>query len=160
MSAFDPAMFLDATQSEVNEKRPPLPEENPASSDGYYIAIVGDITPKSGTIGKGERAGQPWVGMSIPLKIEVPAQLRESLKLPPVVTLTDNAFLDLTVEGNVDNSPGKNRAQKYYREAVDKNKPGDTFAWRMLTGQAVKVKVKHEIYNEAVVEKVGGIFRA
>ena len=160
MSVFDPATFLDAQVSEVNEKRPPLPTENPASPDGYYVAVIGEVGTKSGTIGKGDRTGQPWLSMTVPLKIEVPQQLQESLKLPPSVTLTDSAFLDLTPEGNLDNAPGRNRSQKAYREAVDKNKPGDVFSWRQLIGSVVKVKVSHELYNNAIVERVAGVFKA
>lgn len=160
MSNFDPAVFLNAQVSEVNEKRPPLPEDCPGAENGYYTAIIGEIGTKSGQISKGERTGQPWMSMTIPLKIEVPQSLQEALKLPPTLTLTDSAFLDLTPEGHLDNAPGRNRAQKSYREAVDKNKPGDVFVWSQLAGQVVKVKLKHEIYNENIVEKVAGVFRA
>ena len=31
-SAFDPNVFLDAQQTEVNEKRPPIPTENPEAA--------------------------------------------------------------------------------------------------------------------------------
>ena len=41
--------------------------------------------------------------------------------------------------------------------AAGLNKPGEPFAWRMLTGKVVKVKVAHELYNDAIVEKVSQI---
>lgn len=159
-SAFDPQQFLDAQITEANEKRPPLPIENPASSDGLYTAVIGDIKMESGTIGKGDRNGQAWLSAIIPLVIEVPAQLRDSMKLPPTLQLTDRAFLDLTPdEKGLDNSPGKNRRQKVYREATDLNKPGDVFAWRMLQGKVVKVQITHEIYNDAVQERIGNVLK-
>lgn len=145
MSQFDPNIFLHAEQTEVNERRQLLPVENPADSNGLYTAQVGEIKTDSGTIGKGDRSGQPWVSMIVPLKIDVPPELRDSLKLPPQLTLTDRVFLDLTADGRgVDNAPGKNRRQKEYRDALDMNKPGEAFSWDKVTGQVVKVRIVHE----------------
>jgi len=159
MSQFDPAAFLSATTTEVNVKRPPLPTENPASSDGLYTAIIGDLGHRSGTIGKGDKIGQPWMQVTVPLKIEVPMELQQSMKMPPVVTLTDGVFIDLTAEGNMDNAPGKNRSQRQYRDATGLNNPGEPFSWAMVTGRPVKVKVSHEMYAGDVVERVGGVFK-
>ena len=156
MSAFDPNVFLDAQQTEVNEKRPSIPTENPADPNGLYVAVIGEIKADSGTIGKGDNAGKPWVSMIIPLKLQFPAEV-QALGLPPEFQLTDRAFLDLTDQGGLDNSKGKNRSQRAYREATGLNKPGEPFAWRMLTGRTVKVKIAHELYNESIVEKVAAI---
>ena len=155
-SAFDPSVFLDAQQTEVNEKRPPIPADNPDAADGLYVAVIGEIKADSGTIGKGDRTGQPWVSMVIPLRIQVPSQV-QALGLPPELTLTDRAFLDLTPQGGIDNAKGKNRQQRAYRDATDTNKPGEPFAWRMLQGRTVKVKVAHEMYEGAIQEKVSAI---
>ena len=54
-SQFDPNVFLDAQQNEVNEKRPALPTENPDDENGLYTAVVGEIKTDAGTIGKGDR---------------------------------------------------------------------------------------------------------
>jgi len=160
MSMFDPNSFLDAQTTEVNEKRPLLPTENPTTSDGLYVATIGEIpAPKSGTISKGDNAGKPWVMMMAPLKIEVPAEL-QALGIPKTVTINYTAFLDLTAEGNLDNSKGKNNAQRVLREAAGMNVPGQPFSWRMLTGRPVKVKVKHKSLNDTFVEDVGGILPA
>ena len=155
-SQFDPAKFLDAQQTEVNEKRPPLPVENPDATDGMYVAVIGEITAESGTIGKGERTGQPWLSMVVPLRLQVPAAV-QALGLPPELTLTDRAFIDLTPQGSIDNAKGKNRQQRAYREATGTNKAGEAFAWRMLQGKVVKVKINHELYNEQIQERVGAI---
>lgn len=151
-SAFDPAVFLDATTTEVNEKRPPIPTENPEDPNGLYTALIGEIKTDSGTIGKGDNAGKPWVSMIIPLRIQVPASV-QGLGLPPELTLTDRAFLDLTPQGGLDNSKGKNRRQKDYRDATGMNNPGEAFAWRMLQGKVVKVRVTHEMYNDSIQER-------
>ena len=157
-SQFDPSLFLDAQQTEVNEKRPLLPTENPEDTNGLYTAVIGEITTGSGTIVKGDRAGQPWISMIVPLKIQIPAAV-QALGLPAELTITDRAFLDLTPQGSIDNGKGKNRAQRNYREACELNQPGQPFAWRMLTGRMVKVKVAHEPYQETVQEKIVTILK-
>lgn len=156
MSQFDPQAFLDAQQNEVNEKRPPLPTENPDSPDGLFMAVIGEISTATGTIGKGDKAGQPWISMIVPLRIQVPAAV-QGIGLPPEITLTDRAFLDLTAQGTIDNSKGKNRQQRAYREATDLNRPGEPFAWRMLQGKVVKVKIAHELYQEQIQERVAAV---
>ena len=157
MSAFDPSLFLDAQQTEVNEKRPPLPVENPAATDHLYVAQIGEVKTASGTIEKGDRTGRPWLSMIVPLQIDVPAQLQEAMKLPPRITLTDRVFIDLTDQNTIDNSPGRNRRQKMYRDALDLNQPGVVFSWRQVQGRVVKVKIDHEMYEGAVQERVGQI---
>ena len=77
MSPFNPETFLDAVQTEVNERRIPLPVENPSSSDGCYTAVIGDIKTETGTIGKGDNIGKPWLSMIIPLKLELSQQVRQ-----------------------------------------------------------------------------------
>lgn len=156
VSSFDPNVFLHAQTTEVNEKRPPLPADNPAAEDALYLAVIGEIKTASGTIEKGDRAGQPWVSMLVPLKIQVPAEV-QSIGLNPELTLTDRVFLDLTPQGTLDNSKGKNRQQRVYREATGMNRPGEAFSWSMLQGRTVKVKLTHELYNGEIVERISNI---
>ena len=159
MTTFDPDSFLAAETSEVNTRRPPIPENNPASPDGSYMAIIGEVKTRSGTIGKGERTGQPWLSMNVPLQIDLPAEVQEKLNTPKV-TITDMAFIDLTPSNTIDNSPGKNRRQREYRDATDLNKPGEKFAWNMLMGRPVKVFIKHEAARDnsgTIVETVRAI---
>ncbi len=166
MSAFDPSTFLTAQQTEVNERRQPLPIENPHSEDKLYTGMIGEIKTESGTIGKGDRTGQPWVSVMIPVKIDVPPQLRDALKLPETLTFTDRVFLDLTPQNTVDNSPGKNRGQKHYRDIFDLNKPGEPFAWTMIQGRPVKIKIGHRLVQPEgglesyIVDELGGVYRA
>lgn len=156
MSQFDPNVFLDARQTEVNEKRPPLPTENPDDENGLYLAVIGEIKADSGIIGKGDRQGQPWVSMVIPLKLQVPPVV-QGLGIPPELTITDRAFLDLTPSGSIDNGKGKNRQQRAYRDATGTNVPGEAFAWRMLQGRTVKVKITHEMYEGNLQEKIAQV---
>ena len=159
-SAFDPQAFLDAQITEPNERRANLPVDNPDAPDGLYTAVIGEVSAKSGAIGKGDRIGQPWLSMVVPLRITIPAQVQNALKLPAEITLTDNVFIDLTPEGLMDNAPGRNRRQKEYRDALDLNKAGTPFSWRATTGRVVKVKVKQEMYDGLPQDRVATILRA
>jgi hypothetical protein len=162
MSAFDPQQFLDATVDVPNVRRPPLPVANPARPDGAYLAMIGKVEMNSGTIGKGDRIGQPWLSAIVPLSLEVPQQVQDKLgvKLDKgTITLTDRPMLDLTPQNTLDNSPGRNRRQRQYRDALDLNKPGDVFSWRKCEGQVVLVKLEHEMYLGEVQERIGAILK-
>ncbi len=151
-SAFNPTAFLDATQTEVNEERPRIPAD-------FYPAVIGEIDPtkiKSGRYEKGDRVGQPWMNMPVPIKLQLPAEV-QALGLPAEFQLTDNVFIDLNASGGVDNTKGKNTRQLDYRKATGTNNPGEPFAWRMLIGRPIKVQVKHEFYNDKIIERVGAI---
>lgn len=152
MSIFDPSTFLDATISEANEKRPPLPTMNPDDPQGLFTAVIGEVAPKAG-----EKDGKPWLRMSVPLRVQVPSSLQAN-GLPPELTLTDSVFLDLTPEGTIDNKQGRNNRQRIYREAAGMNKAGQSWSWRMMQGQVIKIQVKHEMYNDAIQERVGNVF--
>ena len=158
-SVFDPNVFLDAIQTEVNERRATIPQENPADPNGLYTAMIGEIKPASGIISKGERIGQPWLQVVVSLKLQLPPEV-QALGLPPEFQITDRPMIDLTPQGSIDNAKGKNNAQRFYREATGTNKPGEPFALRMLQGKLIKVKLAHEIFRENVVEKVAGVFAA
>lgn len=153
-SMFDPNLFLDATTTEAAVKRPPLPP-------GLYDGVIQAVKTDSGTIGKGDRIGQPWLSFIVPIKIEVPAQIRDQYKdYPEFVTLTERPFADLTADGKgLDWGLGKNRGLRILRDATDTNTPGNPFSPRMLEGRRVKVQVTHELYNGDTVEKIGGVFR-
>ena len=155
-SAFDPNVFLDATTIEVNEKRPPIPTENPDDANGLYVAVIGEIKTDSGIIGKGDNAGKPWISMIVPLRLQLPASV-QGLGLPPEFTLTDRAFLDLNDAGSIDNGKGKNRRQREYRDATGTNVPGTPWSWRQLQGKTVKVKVSHELYEGNIQERPAAI---
>ena len=152
MSQFDPASFLDATISEPTLKRPPLPA-------GDYTAVIGEVSARSWT-GRADptKSGIAW---DVPLTVEVPAEIQASIGLTvPTITLKDSIMLDLTANGTIDNGLGKNTGLRRYREACDMNKPGDSFSARKMQGVVVKVKITHEIYNDAPVERVSGVTKA
>lgn len=155
-SSFDPAAFLQSTTTEVNEEREKIPV-------GWYTAQIGEIdskNAKSGTIGKGDRLGDPWLMIRVPLKLQLPAEV-QAKGLPAEFQLTDSVFIDLTPQGSVDNSKGKNPRQRIYRDAAGLNKPGEPFSWQMLMGRPVKVEVKHKVLPDGrIIEEIGNILGA
>jgi hypothetical protein len=155
MSAFDPMAFLEAEFDEPNEKRPPLPVDNPTHPNGYYLATIGTPDSKSG-----DKDGKPWMQIVLPLTLDIPQQLQDSLKFPPTLKLTDRVFIDLTEQGTIDNAPGRNRGQRMYREATDMNAKGVPFSWRKLEGRTVAIKMKHDLYQGNIQERVDGVFKA
>jgi len=162
LSAFDPQQFLDAQVDIPNEKRPPLPVENPASPDGLYTAVIGEPKAESGVIEKGDRVGQPWLSMVVPLEVEVSPQVQEGLGIKldkGSLRLTDRVFIDLTLQKTIDNAPGKNRRQRQYRDALDLNKPGDVFSWRKVQGQVIKLKLSHRMYEGEPQEEINAVLK-
>lgn len=153
MTAFDPATFIDQTISEPSTKRPPLP----AGRD--YIGVIGEPKPR------------PWQGKQDPSKsgmaIDYPVtvdlsgypDVKEKLGGLPQVTLTYSIMVDTTDAGLIDNSPGKNGRLRQFREALNLNKPGDTFSWRMAQGRSIKLKVKHREYQGDLYDEVDSVAR-
>lgn len=149
-SMFDPQSFLDATIEAPMEKRPPLPV-------GDYTSVIEEVEARQWASKDGSKTGIAW---DIKHKIDVPADLQASLKLAPQLTINDSIFIDLNEQGLIDITPGRNSGLRRYREATDLNKPGDRFSARLLCGRMVKVKIGHEIYQDAPVERIQGVTRA
>ena len=150
-SSFDPALFLDVTMDAPTEKRDPLPI-------GDYTAVIGEVTSRAWQ-GKADPT-KSGIALDVPLTIDVPAEIQASLGLGSTLNLKDSIMLDLTDSGMIDNAKGKNRQLRNYREALDMNKPGDVFSPRKMQGQVITVKVTHEIYQDAPVERVSGVTKA
>jgi hypothetical protein len=157
-SSFDPSVFLDATTTTADERRPPLPIENPDDPNGLYTAMIGDISVASGTIEKGDKVGQLWMSYVIALTVEVPSNLREAYG--PTLRLTDRLFMDMTPQNTIDESKGRNRGRRAYREATGTNVAGQPFSMRMLTGKVVKLKLSHEEYQGNFIERIASVLAA
>lgn len=152
MSMFNPETFLDATLDAPTEKRPLLPT-------GDYVAVIGEVTARAWQGQKDPtKSGIAW---DIPLTLEIPADVQAALKITVSnIMLSDSIMLDITEAGTIDNSPGKNRKLRTYREATDLNKQGDSFSARKLTGKIVRVKLSHDLYKGEPVERIDGVVRA
>ncbi len=149
MANFDPMQFVDMEISAPTEKRPPLPV-------GDYTAQIGEVTCVPWQSQKdSSKSGLRYV---VPLDIQVPPSVKESLGLSTdTIKLTDSIMLDMNDAGQLDLSPGRNSGLRRYREALNMNKPGDVFSARKMQGQLILVKVTHEIWNEQIQERVGGV---
>lgn len=149
MSNFDPNSFLDGTTTEASVKRPPLPV-------GDYRATVGE--PKA----------RPWQGKKDPTQSGIALDMVLEIDIsshPELVNVygtdkvgvNDSIMLDTTAAGSIDYSPGKNARLRRYREATNLNTPGQAFAPRMLQGRMVMVRVKHEVYEGEVYDKIESV---
>lgn len=136
-SIFSPESFLDATTTEESVKRPPLP----VGRD--YISLLKSIKART------------WQGKQDPTKGGIVIDVQHEIDLtalPDVqaalgglekVVITDGIMLDLTENGSIDYSPGKNGKLRLYREACGLNVAGQAFAPRMFEGRQVRSRIKH-----------------
>lgn len=146
---FDPLAFLDLPMDVPLEKRDALPV-------GDYTSVIKEVTARL------------WQGKKDPTKsgmaydvlhsVEVPPEVRDALELTQsTLTLKDTIMLDLTETGALATTRGSNRALRLYREALDMNKSGETFRVSLMVGCPILVKVGHEVYNGAPVERITGV---
>lgn len=150
-SAFSPESFLDATLNEPSVKRPPLPV-------GDYLGVIGEVKsrPWTGT----KDPSKSGMAFDVPVALEIPAEVQAALGLTmATLNLKDSIMLDLTEAGTIDNSLGKNGHLRKYREALDMNKPGDSFSVRRMQGQVALFKIGHEMYNDEPQERIKGVTR-
>jgi hypothetical protein len=150
---FDPAAFLDAVMDQPLERRDPLPV-------GDYTAVIGEIKASRWTSDKPDAKVKSGIRFEIPLTIDIPPEVVEKLGYDSATfTVKDSVMVDTTDSGAMDFSKGKNNQLRAYREALDMNKSGDVFIPRNMQGRVVLVKLKHELYNGATLEKVAGVAR-
>ena len=150
MSIFDPNALLDATLDSPTEKRPPL-------DVGDYTAIIGEISAEKFQ-GKKDTT-KTYTVWNVPLSLEVPIDQQAKVGNQAQLKLQDRIMLDLNDNGTLDNSPGKNNRLRMYREALDMNKPGDSFSARKMTGQPILIHIDHEEYEGQLREKITRVAR-
>lgn len=144
---FDADAFLQSTITQsIDTTRTPVPP-------GDYVAQVNTddkaISIDKGTIGKGERTGQPWASLVVLMTIPDPSgSIMTATGRSPVI-VRHNVFLDLTPSGQLDFSTGKNvQFGKLFEAcgwAVDDKKrltPGFSPNW--LRGKTLKIKLINE----------------
>lgn len=149
MSQFDASTFLDATTTEESVKRPPLPI-------GDYTAVIGEL--KAGNWVAKDDPTKAGAKFDVPLTIDVPGTVQEELGLnSPTLTIGDSMMLDVTPQGALDYSPGKNAKLRKYRDATGQNQKGVPFNPRMLQGKVVTVKIGHREYQGDLFEQVQGV---
>jgi len=145
---FDPDTFLQQTTDGANSTTyVPCPE-------GEYTGVITKVEAR------------PWQGKKDPSKSGVSLTLTWDIDSPDVreelqrdsVTVRQDIMLDLLPSGGIDTGKGKNVTLGRTRDAVGLNGDGP-FNFRMFEGKVAKVKVVHEIYNEAPQAKVSAVSR-
>ena len=144
---FNPDEFLNATFDQViDTARLPVPS-------GEYVAQVNTddkaVSVDQGTIGKGERAGQPWASLVVNMTIPDPSGAIKSQTGRDPVIVRHSVFLDLGPDGKMDFSAGKNigfaklfAAAGWPTDAKGKLTSGYSFSF--LRGKTLKVRIENE----------------
>lgn len=141
---FNTADFLSATfTDQLDTVRIPVPV-------GDYTGQIGtgekDVTIDQGVSAKESR---PWARLDVNITLADPSgAIKAATGRDPVVT-RHGVMLDLSIDGKLDLSPGKNiRLGKLFEAAgweVDEKKrlkPGFSFGY--LKGKPIRVKIGHE----------------
>lgn len=156
---FDPTAFLDLGVDTSFEKRPPLP----AMFD--YTATIQEVKARpwqskekyddNGNLKSG-------IALDIKLVLDLPPEIQAQCNLSKnTFEMEDGVMLDLLPGGGgYDTSPGKNTRLRQYRDALDQNRPGESWTPRKMVGAVLKVRVRHEDYNGSIQERVGALSRA
>lgn len=154
LQSFNPEQFLDSVVDQPFERRTPLPVENPDRPDGLYVGMIKEIKARTWQAKDPDAKNKAGIAWDITVDVQIPVSFQESLKLPPTLGMVDGVMVDTNDAGFIDFTPGKNRRLRMWREALDMNKPGDTFSGRKMLGQPVLVKVRHEDYQGDIMDRL------
>lgn len=146
MSVFDKDTFLSQQVSGG------MSTEFPVISEHDADAYVKEVGFNSGTISKGDRAGEPWAMLVLHWVVESEQAKADTNRDEPIVR--QSVFLDLH-EGMIDNREGKNIQLGRIRAAMGQNGDGP---WNpmMLEGGAAHISITQrpddndpsKIYND------------
>lgn len=135
--SFNPEAFMNAVFTEANDTTiTPCPA-------GEFPAQITELTPKSGTISKGDRAGETWARLDILWETTDP--VAQAATGREKVRVRQGVMLDLLPNGGLDMSKGKNVQLGKLREAVGLNVPGAPFSPAQLVGRSARIVVGHRI---------------
>jgi len=147
---FDPNTFLNDTVTGANDTRYiPVPQ-------GEYPAIIKSVAARQ--VDRKDQPGQKSTIVDITYEIDdATVKTVTGLDNP---TVRQSLFLDLTPNGKLDMSKGKNIQLGKLREALGLNDPNKPFGFNDLAGRAAIIGIEHnpgknegEVY--ANVSKVG-----
>lgn len=143
---FDAQSFLDATVSSSNDTKViPVPV-------GEYHGIVDKVSPRQWQSKDGTQSG---IALDIVWLVE-DSGVKQALGRE-TVTVKQGIMLDLTNQGGLDLSKGKNIGLGRLREAVGKNEEGQPFAFSMLPGLSAKISVSHRVSGEDTFAEVKAV---
>jgi hypothetical protein len=150
-NVFDPSLYLDSTVDQPTIRRPA------AAAAVDYLALIKDV--KSRTWQGKEDPSKSGVALDVQMEITLTAEQAKAVGQEKI-TLTDGFILDLTEGGTIDNSPGRNRRVRQYRDALDMNKPGDTWSPRRMIGRTLMCQLSHELYQGDIQERIAALRKA
>lgn len=146
--SFDAQSFLDATVTSASDtKIIPVPV-------GEYMGIVDKVSPRQWQSKDGTKSG---IALDIIWLVE-DAGVKQLLGRE-TVTCKQGIMLDLTANGGLDLSSGKNVGLGRLREAVGKNDEGQPFAFSMLPGLSAKIAVTHRMSDVDTFAEVKSVAR-
>jgi len=129
---FDPDSFLQSTQTEAfDTKYTPIP-------NGEYIAVL-DRIDKPRTAKDSVVWDLHWLIDDSNLKAQMG---REK------ITARQSLFLDVTPEGRLDVSKGKNVQLGKLRDALGQNVPGQAWSPSMMQGKAAKIRITQKVRSD------------
>jgi hypothetical protein len=146
---FDPVSLLNQDLPEGETRRTLLPQ-------GEVIAQITKIAVKSGTISKGDKAGEDWNRLDVSLEITDPEYLEHYADGSFTKANTNlGLMIDLTETGQIAMGPNRNIRLNRLREAAGVNgKP-----LSMLSGQFIRITIGHKPHptdSEIVLDEVTG----
>jgi hypothetical protein len=137
-TVFNPDTFLNMqVTGALDTQRIPIPI-------GDYIGVIDDVKP---------RRAKDSALLDVFILVDGDQMTSEGKPIKEVTGLPKNVaryscFLDLTPEGGLDLSKGKNVPLGQLREAVSQNDPSRMWSPGMLKGQALKVTIKHRMADD------------
>jgi len=154
--AFNPELFLNMTTEDANST------EYVLLPPGEYVAVIGPISPdsfKSFDIKRGDRAGEKAYRLDLKLDInDETGALAELLGRKP--SITTGIMLDVKPDGSLEFGKGRNVQLGRLRDAVGQNSTGRPWSFGHLSGQVVKIVVKHGSYDGKTTVNVDSFGKA
>ncbi len=146
--SFNPDEFLASSVSTSNDtKTIPCPV-------GEYQGIIEKVLPRQWQSKDGSQTG---VALDVLWLVEDQG-VKEFLGRETVIC-KQGIMLDMTSDGKLDMSKGKNVGLGRLREAVNLNTPGQPFSFAMLPGQGAKISVSHRPSGEDLFAEVKQVSR-
>lgn len=154
MTDFNPLAILEGTTDREFSKSPALPV-------GDYIGIIAEFDREK-SFKSGTQKNDPtktWSAINIRIDIDLTQYPDARAHVnQDRVSLFDMVMIDLTPDGRgLDYSTGKNARLRKYREALGQNVPGQPWAPTHMQGRPIKVKVKHDIYQDEQQARVDAV---
>ena len=146
--SFDAQSFLSAAITSSNDTKViPCPV-------GDYMGVIEKIQPRQWQSKDGTQTGIALDVFWIVEDANVKALLGRD-----TVTVKQSIMLDITPQGGLDTSKGKNIGLGRLREAVNKNADGVPFSFEMLPGLSARISVSHRVNGEDVYAEVKSVSR-